>query len=72
MPRADTGNAIAERALGAVRDAAEFERSVVYRALRLFAGDVVFDEVGMLQAGEFDREAVVDMAHHAALRLADA
>ena len=37
----------------------------------LFAGDALFDEVGMLQAREFDGESVIDMAHDAARRLAD-
>ena len=39
--------------------------------MTLFAGDVLFDEVGMLQARELDGEAVFDVAHDAALRLAD-
>src|ERR1035441_7148477 len=43
----------------------------VYRRLTLFAGDVFFDEVGMLQAGEFDGETVLDMADHPAPGLAD-
>ena len=43
----------------------------VYGAVTLFAGDVVFNEIGVLQAHEFDGEAVFDMADDAALRLAD-
>ncbi len=38
----------------------------VYGAVTLFAGDVVFDEVGMLQPGELDREAVFDITDNAA------
>jgi len=37
---------------------------------RLLAGDVVFEKVGMLQAGKLDGEAVFEVAHHAALHLA--
>ena len=48
----------------------KFTRAV-YRAVRLFAGDVGFDGVGMLQAGEFDGKAILDMANHPARRLAD-
>ena len=44
---------------------------LVYVLERLVAGDVVFDEVAVLQSGEFDREAVVDMADYPPLRLAD-
>jgi hypothetical protein len=43
----------------------------VYDAVTLFAGDVVFDGVGMLQAGELDGEAVVDMTDHVAWSFAD-
>src|ERR1019366_464316 len=32
----------------------------------LSAGDVFFDEIGVLQAGEFDGEAVLDMTDHPA------
>src|ERR1700756_1698090 len=39
---------------------------------RLFpAGDVVFQEVRMLQAGELDGEAVFEMTHDAALHFAE-
>jgi hypothetical protein len=37
----------------------------------LFAGHVVFDEVGVLETHEFNGEAIFDMADNAALRLAD-
>jgi hypothetical protein len=37
----------------------------------LSAGDVVFDEVRMLQAGKFDRKAAFDMTDNPARRLAD-
>jgi hypothetical protein len=37
----------------------------------LFAGHVFFNEVGVLQAHEFDRKAVFDVTHDAALRLAE-
>ena len=43
----------------------------VYVAVTLFAGDVIFDEIGMLQAHEFDGEAIFDMTDHTALRFAD-
>jgi hypothetical protein len=43
----------------------------VYRAVRLFTGDVVFDGVGMLQAGELDGKTVLDMTDHPARSLAD-
>ena len=37
----------------------------------LLAGHVFFEEIGMLQAREFDGEAVIDVTDHASLRLAD-
>src|ERR1039458_9067905 len=37
----------------------------------LSAGDVFFDEIGVLQAGEFNGETVLDMTDHPALGLAD-
>jgi hypothetical protein len=43
----------------------------VYVAVTLFAGDVIFDEIGVLQAHEFDSEAVLDVTDHPALSLAD-
>jgi hypothetical protein len=43
----------------------------VYAAVTLFAGDVIFDEIGVLQAHEFDSEAVLDVTDHPALGLAD-
>jgi hypothetical protein len=46
-------------------------RRGIYRKVTLFAGHVVFDEVGMLETHEFDGEAIFDMADNAALRLAD-
>jgi len=42
-----------------------------YGSVTLFAGDVLFDEVGMLQASEFDREAVFNVTDYPARRLAD-
>jgi hypothetical protein len=33
----------------------------------LFAGDVVFDEIRVLQAHEFDGKAIFDVAHNATL-----
>ncbi len=39
--------------------------------MTLFAGHVVFDEVGVLETHEFNGEAIFDMADNAALRLAD-
>ncbi len=56
-------------AVGAVHDARN-STGRVYPAVSLFAGNVLFDEVGMLQTSELDGEAVVDVTHHAALRLA--
>src|SRR5690242_16117629 len=53
------------------RAARENSTDPVYGKDRLFAGDAVLDEIGVLQAREFDGETVLDMAHHAALRLAD-
>jgi hypothetical protein len=35
------------------------------------AGDVIFQKVGMLQAGELDGEAFLEMAHDAALHCAE-
>jgi hypothetical protein len=46
-------------------DARNFTR-FVYGAVTLFAGDVVFDGIGMLQAGEFDGETVLDVTDHPA------
>ena len=43
----------------------------VYVAVTLFAGDVIFDEIRVLQAHEFDGEAVFNVTHHPALRFAD-
>jgi hypothetical protein len=43
----------------------------IYQRKTLIAGDVFFDEVGVLQAGEFDSEAVFDMTDNAARGLAD-
>ncbi len=37
----------------------------------LIAGDVVFDGVGVLQAGEFDGKAIFNMTDHPAHGLAD-
>ena len=42
-----------------------------YRTMRLFAGDVFFDEIRVLQPGEFDSESIIDVADHAALGLPD-
>src|SRR5215510_7677269 len=33
------------------------------------AGNVLFEKIGVLEARELDRETLVEMAHHAALRL---
>ena len=38
----------------------------IYMMRPLLAGEVVFNEIGMLQAGEFDCETILDMAHDAA------
>jgi hypothetical protein len=43
----------------------------IYGAVTLFASDVVFDEIGVLQPHEFNGEAIFDVAHDAALGLAD-
>ncbi len=43
----------------------------VYVVVTLFAGDVLFDEIGMLQAHEFDGEAIFDVADDATLCFAD-
>ena len=48
----------------------KFARSV-YGPVTLFTGNVVFDEIGVLQAHEFDGETIFDVPDHAALRLAD-
>ena len=53
-----------------VSDARNCRRGV-YGAVTLFTGDVVFDGIGMLQAGEFDGEAVFDVTDHPARGLAD-
>ena len=50
--------------------ARDFTRTV-YGAVTLFAGDVGFDGIGMLQAGEFDCKAILDMTDHPARGLAD-
>lgn len=42
----------------------------LYRAVTLFAGNIFLDEIGVLEAHEFDRKAVLDVTHHAALGLA--
>jgi hypothetical protein len=39
----------------------------IYGAVTLFAGDIVFDEIGMLEAHEFDGKAIFNVAHNAAL-----
>jgi hypothetical protein len=54
----------------AAADARNF-REPLYQPLSLSAGDVLFDEVVVLQAGEFHGEAVLDMTDHAALGLSD-
>lgn len=51
-------------------DAHNFARGV-YQRLTLLAGDVFFDEVGVLQTGKFDGESVLDVTDHPALRLSD-
>lgn len=43
----------------------------VYGVVTLFAGHVFFNEVGVLQAHELDGKAILDVTHHAALRLSD-
>src|SRR5262245_46610250 len=43
----------------------------VYGAVTLIAGNVFFDEIGMLQPHELDGKAIVDVTHNAALRLSD-
>ena len=43
----------------------------IYGAVTLFTGDVVFDEIGVLQPHEFNGKAIFDMAHDADLGLAD-
>src|SRR5271156_5105076 len=55
------------RLRGAARTSADWKLS----ARRLLAGDIVFEKVGVLQAGKFDGEAVFEVAHHAALDLAE-
>lgn len=59
-----------QRRKTAAKNTRKFTRPV-YRALTLFPGDVVFDGIGVLQAGEFDGEAVFDMTDHPAHGLAD-
>ena len=39
---------------------------------RLPAGDVLFEEIRVLQSGELDGEALFEVAHHAARHLAQA
>ena len=43
----------------------------IYLKVTLFAGHVVFDEVGVLETHELNGEAIFDVADNAALRLAD-
>jgi hypothetical protein len=43
----------------------------IYCVVTLFTGYVFFDEIGMLQAHEFDGEAIFDVPDDAPLRLAD-
>src|SRR3974390_976027 len=59
------------RCAGRARLAASIVRTRVYEPATLLSGNVLFDEVGVLQSREFNREAVLDVAHYAALRLAD-
>lgn len=53
-----------------VEIASKFLRGV-YAAVTLFAGHIVLNEIGVLQPHKFDGEAIFDVAHDAALRLAD-
>ena len=66
------GNAKDDRApgLSVVGIAGKFLRGV-YAAVTLFAGHIVLNEIGVLQPHEFDGEAIFDVPHDAALRLAD-
>ena len=66
------GNAKDDRVPGllVVEIAGKFLRGV-YAAVTLFAGHIVLNEIGVLQPHEFDGEAIFDVAHDAALRLAD-
>jgi hypothetical protein len=66
------GNAKDDRVRGllVVEIAGKFLRGV-YAAVTLFAGHIVLNEIGVLQPHEFDGEAIFDVAHDAALRLAD-
>ena len=43
----------------------------IYRVVTLFTGYVFFDEIGVLEAHEFDGEAIFDVPDDAPLRLAD-
>lgn len=42
----------------------------IYRVVTLFTGYVFFDEIGMLEAHEFDGETIFDVPNDAPLRLA--
>jgi hypothetical protein len=42
-----------------------------YRPVTLFPGNIVFDEIGVLQAHEFDGKAIFDVADDTPLRFAD-
>ena len=59
------------RCAGRARLPASIVRTRVYEPATLLSGDVLFDEIGVLQSREFNREAVLDVAHYAARRLAD-
>ena len=56
--------------MGTAAIARKFVRGI-YGAVTLFASHIVFDEIGVLQAHEFDGEAIFDVAYDAPLRLAD-
>ena len=61
---------MAVRLQGHCRQVALFQVGI-YGAVTLSAGNVFFDEIGVLQPHEFDGEAILDVADHTALRLAD-
>src|SRR6476660_6944461 len=63
------GRPVAARASGGVARTRNTGRSL-YRAVTLFAGNIFLDEIGMLEAHELDRKAILDVTHHAALGLA--
>ena len=46
-------------------------RGLVYAVLTLSAGNVVFDEIRVLETHEFNGKAILDVPHDPALRLAD-